>query len=170
VRRDLVRAARLLLAPTLALVAVALFLPGRLEICARVYALLVCATALVVALRALRRAYPPERPLAPRAKRPVATRRPPQALARIEHEAALGVAGAFDLHFRLRPRLQDVAAGLLLARRRISIDEEPDAARAVLGDATWELVRADRPPPTDRLGRGITPTELTGTVDSLERV
>jgi hypothetical protein len=170
VRRDLVRAARLLIAPTLALVAVALFLPGRLEICARVYALLVCAAALVVVLRALRRGYPPERPLVPRAKRPAATRRPPQGLARIEREAALGVAGAFDLHFRFRPRLHDIAAGLLEARRRISLDDEPDAARAVLGDATWELVRADRPPPEDRLGHGIPPAELISTVDSLERV
>jgi hypothetical protein len=170
VRRDLVRAARLLLAPTFALVVVALFLPGRLEICARVYALLVCAAALVVMLRALRREYPPERSLVPRAKRNAALRRPPQGLARIEHEAALGVAGTFDLHFRLRPRLRDIAAGLLQARRRISLDDEPDAARAVLGDATWELVRADRPPPEDRLGRGLPPAELTATVDSLERV
>ena len=151
-RRDLVRAARLLLVPTLALVAVALFLPGRLELCARVYALLVCAAALVVVLRALRRGYPP------------------QGLARIEHEAALGVAGAFDLHFRLRPRLHDIAAGLLQARRRISMDDEPGGACAVLGDATWELVRADRPPPEDRLGRGIPPAELIATVDSLERI
>jgi hypothetical protein len=170
VRRDLVHAARLLLAPTFALVVVALFLPGRLEICARVYALLVCAAALVVVLRALRRAYPPERPLLPRAKGRAAPRRPPQGLARIEHEAALGVAGAFDLHFRLRPRLHDIAAGLLQARRRISLDDEPDAARAALGDATWQLVRADRPPPEDRLGRGLPPAELIATVDSLERV
>ena len=123
-RRDLVRAARLLLVPTLALVAVALFLPGRLEISARVYAILVCAAALVVVLRALRRAYPPERPLVPRVKPPATKRRPPQGLARLEQEAALGVAGPFDLQYRLVPRLRSITAGLLASRRRVVLDTD----------------------------------------------
>ena len=67
--RDVVRGLRLLILPTLALVAVALFLPGRLELAGRIFALLVCGTALLVLLRALRRIYPPETPLRPRPTR-----------------------------------------------------------------------------------------------------
>jgi hypothetical protein len=91
-------------------------------------------------------------------------------LSRIEHEAALGVAGSFDLHFRLLPRLRAIAAGLLTARRQISLDEDPAAARELVGDATFELVRADRAPPEDRLGRGIAVHDLGLVVDSLERI
>ena len=169
-RRDLVRAVRLLSVPTLAFAAVALFLPGRLELSARIYALLVCGAALLVLLRALRRAYPPEHPLQPRQPPRTSKRRPPASLAQIEHEAALGVAGAFGLHFRLRPRLRAIAGGLLRSRRGISLDDDPLRARAALGDATWELVRPDRGPPEDRLGRGLPHAELLRTIDVLERL
>jgi hypothetical protein len=74
------------------------------------------------------------------------------------------------LHFRLVPRLRSLAAGLLASRRRISLDEDSAAARGVLGEATFELVRPDRLPPEDRLGRGISPRDLGLVVDSLERI
>jgi len=170
VKRDVFHAVRLLLAPTLALVAIALVLPGRLQLSARVYALLVCAAALVVVLRAVRRAYPREHPLRPPAAIQSTRRRPPPGLARLEHDAALGVAGAFHLHFRLAPRLRAIATGLLLARRRISLDDDPAAAHQALGDETWELVRPDRPAPEDRLGRGLPPTVLAHAVEALERL
>jgi hypothetical protein len=159
-----------LVAPTLALVAVAAFAPGRLGLAVRVYALLVCAAALAVAFLELRRAYPPERPLRRRKRAARTRRRPPPTLARIEHEAALAAAGSFDLHFRLVPRLRSIAAGLLASRRRVSLDEDPAAVRDVLGEATFELVRPDRLPPADRLGRGISPRDLGLVVDSLERI
>jgi len=170
VRRDVFHAVRLLLAPTLALVLVALVLPGRLQLSARVYVLLVCAAALVVVLRAVRRAYPPERPLRPPPVIQSTKRRPPPGLDRLEHDTALGVAGIFHLHFRLAPRLRAIAAGLLLARRRIPIDDDSGVARDVLGDETWDLVRADRPAPDDRLGRGLSPAALAHAVESLERI
>ena len=169
-RRDLTAALRLLVVPTLALAAVAAFVPGRIGLAVRVYALLLCAAALALALLALRRAYPPEQGLRTPARVSRARRRPPPTLARVEHEAALGVAGSFDLHFRLVPRLRAIAVGLLASRRRISLDGNPAAARHVLGCATFELVRADRPPPEDRLGRGITAHDLGLVVDSLERI
>jgi len=169
VRRDLAGALRVLVVPTIALAAVAAFSPGRLELATRAYALLVCASALALALLALRRAYPRERPLRPRVRAARTRRRPPPTLARIEHEAALGVAGSFDLHFRLVPRIRAIAAGLLAARRQISLDGDP-TAHEVLGDATFELVRTDREPPEDRLGRGITAHDLGLVVDSLERI
>jgi hypothetical protein len=170
VRRDLGGVLRALVAPTLALLVVGAFAPGRLELAVRIYALVVCALALGFALRALRRSYPRARPLRPRPLRDPGSRRPPPSLARIEHESALGVAGAFDLHFRLVPRLRSIAAGLLASRRRLALDAESDAARRILGPETWELVREDRPSPDDRLARGLPAPDLRRVVESLEGI
>jgi len=169
VRRDLHGALRLLAAPTLALLVVLAFVPGRLTLAVRIYALVVCAVALGLALSALRRAYPPARPLRSPTRRADGGRRPPPTLARLEQETALGVAGAFDFHHRLRPRLHQLALGLLATRRGVSLAAHPDSARGILGDETWDLVRGDRPPPEDRLARGLPPSTLTRVVESLER-
>lgn len=169
-RRDVVAAGKALVLPTLILLFSVGVVPGRLPLVIRLYALGVCAVALGLGLLALRRAYPPASPLRRSDKAASQGRRPPPTLARIEDELALGVSGAFDLHHRLVPRLRTVAAGLLSARRRVSLDGEPDEAQRILGDETWELVRPDRPPPEDRLARGIAPSRLTHVVDSLERV
>lgn len=169
-RPHVLGALRLLVLPTIAFVTVVALVPGRAGLAARVYALLLCGTALVLALVALRRAFPAEHSLRD-VRRATRTRRtPPASLARIEHEAALGVAGSFDLHFLLVPRLRAIAAGLLESHRRISLTRQPDAAKDVVGEATWPLVRPDRSPPDDRLARGISPDELGRVVDSLEEV
>jgi hypothetical protein len=170
VTRDILRAARLMLLPTIAFILVVGFLPGRTGIAVRIYALGVCGVVLLLALVALLRAYPVASRLRPAGRRAEPPRRPPQSLMRLEQEAAIGVAGAFDFHFRLRPRLRDLARELLDTRVRISLDGHPDEARAVLGDETWELVREDRPPPEDRLARGLPPAALGRVVDTLERV
>lgn len=168
-RRDLGGALRALVLPTLALLAVIAFAPGRLTLVVRIYALVVCAMALWLALAALRRSYPRAQRFRPqvgqRAKSP-----PPPTLARIEHEAALGVAGAFDLHYRLVPRIRSLAAGLLVSRRRIALDSEPEASRHALGLETWELVREDRSPPNDRLAPGLPVSDLRHAVESLEGI
>jgi hypothetical protein len=168
VRRDLLAALRFLLVPTIAFVAVVGFAPGHAGLALRVYALVVCGTALVLALLALRRAFPAERPLRADRRARTEQRNPPSSLARIEHEAALGAAGSFDLHYRLVPRLRSIASGLLESRRRIVLERQPEAARAALGETAWSLVRPDREAPDDRLGRGIPPAELARVVDSLE--
>ena len=167
-RRHLASALRPLVLPTVALAVVAAFIPGRLGLAVRIYALVVCATALALALAALRRMYPTETPLRESARDSRSRRQPPPSLGRIEHEAALGVAGSFHLHYRLAPRVRSIAAGLLASRRRISLDTQPEAARDLVGEETWELVRANRPAPEDRLARGISPQALDGVVDSLE--
>jgi hypothetical protein len=169
-RRDLLRALRALFLPTVAVAVVVGILPGRFEEALRVYVLLVCGLLLAVALAALRRAYPPVRPLRGVPRRKDEQRRPPGSLARLEDEAALGVAGAFDLHHRFRPHLRRIAAEILAGRRLVSLDSSPDEARKLLGEDTWELIRADHPPPEDRLARGIPVAELRRTVEALERV
>jgi hypothetical protein len=170
VRRHLNGTLKFLAVPTVAFVVVAAFAPGRAGLALRIYALLVCGTALALVLIALRAAFPPE-PAPPEDRRaPRARRRPPSSLARVEHEVALGVAGSFDLHFLLVPRLRSIASGLLESRRKLSLERQPEEARRVLGDATWMVVRPDRPAPDDRLARGIRVEELTDVVDSLEGV
>ena len=168
---DLLRAARLLWLPTGVLAAVVAFAPGRVELAVRVYALVLAAAALAIALASLRRAYPRTRPLRPRS-RDRNIEAPPglDVLARFEQEAALGIAGSFDLHHRLRPRLRRLASELLASRRGVSLDQDPERARGLLGDATWELVRADRPAPEDRQARGIPISDLRTVVESLERI
>jgi len=170
VRRDLVSAVRLLALPTLAVVIVSAFVPGRLPLAVRVYTLVACGLVLGVGLAALRRSYPAVEPL-PRPKRAGMRRRQsPPVLARLEDEAALAVAGAFELHHRFAPRLRALAAGLLASRRRVSLERDPDEARRIVGDETWEVIRSDRQPPEDRLGRGVSPEALARVVASLERI
>ena len=170
-RRDLLRAGKALALPTLAAVLALAFLPGHASVAVRIYALLLCVAAVVLALAALRRALPTSRPLhsgsrGRRRSRPA----PPATLARIEQEVALGIAGSFDLHHRLRPRLRDLARELLAGRRGVFLDAEPDRALEILGEEAWDLVRRDRQPPEDRLARGIPPAELARVVEALEHV
>lgn len=168
-RRDALAGARFLTLPTIALVTTAFLAPGRAEVALRIYALLLSATLIVLLVLALRRAYPDESPL--REPGPAApARSAPPSLARIEHEVALGVAGSFDLHYRLVPRLRSVAAGLLDARQNVSLEASPDRAHALLGDEVWALVRPDRTTPQDRLGPGMAPAELGRAVDALEAI
>jgi hypothetical protein len=171
VRRDLARAGRLLVLPTLAMLAVLGFVPGRTELVIRVYALVLCGAALGLMVAALRRAYPRATPIRPPRTRGTHTSRDaPAMLARLEQEVALGAAGSFDLHHHLRPRLRTIAAELLTARRRISLDRDQLEARALLGEEAWDLVRRDRPRPEDRLARGAAPDVLDRVVASLERL
>lgn len=162
---------RALFFPTLVLLAVLAFLPGRREIAIRVYALVVAAVALALMLAILRRAYPHATPIrVPANRREAARRGVPSVLARIEQEVALGSAGSFDLHHQLRPRLRALAGELLMARRRVSLDGDAEKARDVLGEETWDVVRGDRLPPEDRLARGLEPDALGRVVTSLERI
>lgn len=169
-KRDVIEALRFLVLPTVGLVLIAAAAPGRLELAVRIYALLVCGVALVVALRALRRADPPETPLRNPSRHADRRRHAPPSLERLEQLAALGVASSFDLQYRLVPPLRSIAAGLLASRRRVDLDNDPEAARDLLGEEVWELVRPKRPAPEDRVSRGIPPGGLTRVADSLERI
>jgi hypothetical protein len=164
------RAARLLLLPTIVLLGIAVFASGRLEPAVRVYALAVCAVVLALAVGGLRQAFPPT--TRRRAPRKAGARRadPPRSLAQLENEVTMSAGDALDFHYRLRPHLRVVAAGLLEGRHGVVLDEEPDRARRLLGDETWELVRADRSVPADRHGPGMPADALERVVVSLERL
>lgn len=86
-------------------------------------------------------------------------------LEKIEREVWLGSARAFDLHYRLRPILRDIAEARLASR-----GIRPVAAREALGEELWELVQPDREPPQRRHAPGIPVEDLARVVETLERV
>jgi hypothetical protein len=130
------------------------------------YLLFVGALGLLVAGRL---AVPPRPERGRRRRRRRRSRDVPEDLARLEGQVSLASASAFDLHFRLRPLLRELAASRL-ARRGIDLDAEPGAAQSLLGEEAWELVRADRPEPTDRRAPGFPPARLDAVVTAIERI
>lgn len=106
---------------------------------------------------------------APRRRRR-AREQPPQAvrpadLVRVEHELAARQAAA-GVHGRLRPLLAEIAVVRLERRRQLSAAE----ARELLGDELWELVRPNRPGPSDPHGPGLSVDQLARMVDRLEQL
>jgi hypothetical protein len=169
--RAAIRVAQLPALLTVVLVVLLIVLPGRTELVLHVYALAIAAIALLHLVHAVRTAHPVlagspfEAALRKRTRR--RDERLPE-LARVEREVSLGMATAFDLHYRLRPPLRRIAGELLAAHRGIDLDGNPDGARKALGDETWEIVRADREPPQDRYGTGLPLATLHAVVKSLE--
>jgi hypothetical protein len=87
---------------------------------------------------------------------------------RIEREFELSLAFADYAHRMLLPLLRTAAAARLSMRHGIELERQRDAARRLLGEETWELVRPDRPPPADGLGPGLREEEIAVVVARLE--
>jgi hypothetical protein len=160
----------LILAPTLALVVALAAAPTHATVEVHVWLLVVLAIALATLARLVAAAHatgesPFDASLRPE---PQPVNRP-AALARLEREVTMAKR-ALDLHVRLRPVVTDLAAELLRSRRGIDLQQEPDRARAALGDDVWELVRPDRPLPSDRHAAGIDEPSLERMVVALERL
>jgi hypothetical protein len=93
---------------------------------------------------------------------------PPEELVRMERELVLGSADADHAHRRLLPLLRATAAARIAARHGFELDRRPDAARALLGDDAWELLRPDRPEPADRHGRGVPEAQIAAAIARIE--
>jgi hypothetical protein len=93
----------------------------------------------------------------------------PADLERLERLVVTGRATAGDVHQRLRPLLQEVAAARLRPHG-VWLDRSPEEARGLLGDELWELVRADRPRPSDPRARGLSVEQLSSAIERLERL
>ena len=91
-------------------------------------------------------------------------------LARVEREVTLGVANAYDLHYRLRPRIRAIAASRLGDRRGIDLERQPQAAQGALDPAVWAIVDPDRQPPRDRHGPGLGLPALRDVMEGLDRI
>jgi hypothetical protein len=92
----------------------------------------------------------------------------PSELGRTEREITLGIANAGHLHQRLLPILREAAAARLAAGHNVDLARRPDAARKLLGEDAWQLLRPDRAEPSDRDGPGIPMRQLRSVVDTLE--
>ena len=90
-------------------------------------------------------------------------------LERLEREVALATSRDFDLHFRLRPVLREIAESRL-ERRGVQLDSESPRVRELLGDELWALTAADREPPAYRQAPGLPLADLERTVERLERL
>jgi hypothetical protein len=115
-------------------------------------------------VRAVARSLPIAWPRAPHP--PVAAAPVPGDLEWVQRTVA-ATSHAGEMHWRLRPVLREVAAAGL-RQRRVDLDGDPDAARALLAPETWELVRPDRPRPEDPFAPGLGRDDLKVVLDDLE--
>ena len=100
-------------------------------------------------------------------RRPAAMPQPIELL-RVERELELGIASAGNAHRRLLPMLREAAAARLASHHGVELERRPEAARLLLGDEVWELVRPDRPKPSDRFDPGIPRHQVVAAVERLE--
>jgi len=92
----------------------------------------------------------------------------PEELLRMERELVLGVADADHAQRRLLPLLRAAAAARLSARHGLELERRPEAARALLGEEVWELLRPDRPEPEDRHGPGVPRERVAAVIERVE--
>lgn len=84
----------------------------------------------------------------------------------MEREIEQSISHAGVAHRRLLPLLRSAAAARL-QQHGIELRRNPGAARELLGDRAWELLRPDRPAPADPFSPGLTRETV---VDLVERV
>jgi hypothetical protein len=92
----------------------------------------------------------------------------PEELLRMDRELVLGSADADHAHRRLLPLLRATAAARIAARHGFELERRPEAARALLGEDGWDLLRPDRPAPADRHGPGVPPKRVAALIERLE--
>jgi hypothetical protein len=171
VTRAVVRWVGFAVLAVVALVAARMISPGRQELELDVFVLGLGTLALIVLASEVRRIAPSadesllEEALEPE---PPEVRTIPE-LQRLERELTMGSTRAFDLHFRVRPVLREIAAARL-ERRGMALDSGSPSVQAALGDQLWELTAPDREPPDDRLAPGLGLEELDRTIARLERL
>lgn len=144
--------------------------PGRRALEVDVYVLVLGALAVLAAVLATRRAFPLDRgsALAAALEREPRTSLRPHELERLEREVTLGTSTAFDLHYRLRRTLREIAEQRLADRHGLRLDPGGRPVEAVLGEELWGLVRPDRKPPNERYARGLAPKAVRRVVERLE--
>ena len=94
--------------------------------------------------------------------------REPEELLRMERELVLGSADADHAHRRLLPLLRGTAAARISARHGFELQRRPEAARDLLGEDVWELLRPDRPQPDDRHGPGVPRARVEAAIERVE--
>jgi hypothetical protein len=151
------------------LLALVLAFPGNSGVFVGVYELVLGGIGLAVLVAAFRPLRPQPWERSPFDRRPERPERPSAVgeLERIDRLVVLGCANAFDLHFRLRPLLRDLARERLHAGHGVELDRHPERARPLLGEELWEVVRPEREIGR-RSGPGLPPAALAQLVERLE--
>ena len=163
-RRPAIGPLVLIVLATLAEAYLAVAEPSIRDISLRAYVFTAGGLAMLVVLSAATRAQPRLRRSvfeAALARRPTPTR-PVSQLERLQRDVLLATETEWDLHRRLLPELREIAEARLA---QTAERPGPDT----LGD-WWELLRPDRPAPTDRRAPGIDPARLRALVADLERL
>lgn len=93
----------------------------------------------------------------------------PSQLHRVERVVGFARSTMVDADRRLYPLLRDQARELLLSRRGIALDAEPELARRVLGEPAWNRIRPDRPVSEDRTAPGVELEDIEIVVEAIER-
>ena len=156
---------------TVALLVLRSVFPGRQALELDVYVLVVGALAVLTAVLAGQRAIPVSTTSAiaeALEREPAEALRPPD-LERTERLVTMATSTAFDLHYRLRPILREVAEQRLGDRRGIRLDVDPEAEEA-LGAVLWDVVHPDRRPPAKRFDPGLEPELLRASIARLEEL
>jgi hypothetical protein len=155
----------------IALVAARMISPGRKDLELDVFVLALGGLGLLVLAAELGHAAPTARgSLVEDALVPEpAEERPIPGLLRLERELSMASARQFDLHYRLRPILRDVASARL-ERRGLDLDSGRPVVQELLGDELFELTAPDREPPKNRLAPGPGVEGLDRTITRLERL
>jgi hypothetical protein len=169
-RRLIVAAAFFISLATIAFVVVYEVWPGRHSLELGVYVLVVGGLAVLTAIVATRQAFPLAEGSAlfeALEREPAAPLRPPD-LERTERLLTLAVTTSFDLHYRLRPVLREVAAQRLGDRHGLRLDAGGPRVEQALGDELWELVRPGREAPERRFLPGAKPEMLRRAIERLE--
>ena len=92
----------------------------------------------------------------------------PEELLRMDRELVLGSADADHSQRRLLPLLRATAAARIAARHGFELERRPEAARALLGEDVWELLRPDRPAPEDRHASGVPRKRIAAVIERVE--
>jgi hypothetical protein len=141
--------------------------PGAPALTVEIYLFVVAALVLAAVLLNVTNALPRSEPVP--LQQPPRTQRVGQ-LESVARALDLAEASSFDLHNTLRPIVREIAAARL-ASHGVSLERQPERARALVGAQTWELVRPDREAPAGRSGSGgCSRDELRLIVDSLEAI
>jgi len=143
---------------------VSLQVPGERQVAIHIYLLFLGALLMLVVVSAVNSAAPRGRgsDLAAALHEQPDRAGPVSQLAKVEREVTLAIGNAYDLHTRLLPHLREIAAARLERRGQ---RPGPDT----LGP-WWELLRPDRPEPSERFAPGIPERELRELVADLERI
>jgi hypothetical protein len=154
-----------------ALIAVASTLPKARIVAAQVFVVVVGAVAIRLLVRAVivvtsrPGPFAFDRAMVPPPDRELASAGEPE---RIEYEVGAATHRSMELHHQVRRRLRALAQDRLAADHGVRLDEDPDAARRLLGEEAWDLLRPDPEPPADRFGPGMPVEDVARIVTAVE--